>query len=95
MVRGIDGGSPEILYSGASMKLTKPDELQTILNRGELGRAAGIFQQLDPAVAADSFLGMPWEQQQVLFRDAVLATDLMNMQIAGLDRAAHRLGAQL
>jgi len=50
------------------MKLPKAEELQTILDRGELDRAAGILRQLDPAVAADAFMGMPWEQQQVLFR---------------------------
>jgi NitT/TauT family transport system ATP-binding protein len=50
------------------MKLPRTEELQTILDRGELDRATGILRQLDPAVAADAFMGMPWEQQQVLFR---------------------------
>ena len=50
------------------MKLPRAEELQTILDRGQLDRATGILRQLDPAVAADAFMGMPWEQQQVLFR---------------------------
>jgi NitT/TauT family transport system ATP-binding protein len=49
------------------MKLPGAEELQTIVDRGELDRAIGILRQLDPAVAADAFMGMPWEQQQVLF----------------------------
>jgi len=50
------------------MKLPGTEDLQTILERGQLNRAVGILQQLDPTVAADSFLTMPWEQQQALFR---------------------------
>jgi NitT/TauT family transport system ATP-binding protein len=50
------------------MKLPRAEELQTILDRGQLDRAIGILRQLDPSVAADAFMGMPWEQQQALFR---------------------------
>src|ERR1035437_9783806 len=50
------------------MKPPRAEELQTILEHGHLDRAVEILQQLDPAVAADAFMGMPWEQQQVLFR---------------------------
>src|SRR5580704_16341597 len=50
------------------MKFPRAEELQTILDRGQLDRAIGVLQQLDPAVAADAFMSTPWKQQQVLFR---------------------------
>jgi len=38
-----------------------------IVTHGGSERAAAIFKRLDPEVAADAFLGLPWEDQQVLF----------------------------
>src|ERR1700726_1818200 len=53
---------------GASMKRPRAEELQTILAQGRLDRAVAILQRLDPTVAADTFMSMPHENQQVLFR---------------------------
>jgi NitT/TauT family transport system ATP-binding protein len=49
------------------MKRPRAEELHTIVAHGRLGRAVAILQQLDPTVAADTFLTMPYEEQQVLF----------------------------
>jgi len=48
--------------------MNRPDELQTVLAEGHLDRAAAILERLDPTVAADTFLSMPYEKQQALFR---------------------------
>jgi NitT/TauT family transport system ATP-binding protein len=50
-----------------SMKWSRAEELQTILAQGRFDRAIAIVQQLDPTVAADTFLSLPHEQQQILF----------------------------
>src|ERR1017187_71228 len=50
------------------MKGERAEELQTILEQGRLDRAVAVLEKLDPTVAADAFLSLPWEQQQVLFR---------------------------
>ena len=50
------------------MKPAKAEELQTILAQGYIDRAIAILHALDPTVAADAFLSLPWELQQVLFR---------------------------
>lgn len=50
------------------MKWPRAEELQAILAQGHLDRAVAILQRLDPTVAADTFIGMPYEDQQVLFR---------------------------
>jgi|HubBroStandDraft_6_1064221.scaffolds.fasta_scaffold18257_3 NitT/TauT family transport system ATP-binding protein len=49
------------------MKRPRAEELQTILAEGRFDRAIAIMQQLDPTVAADTFMSLPYEQQQVLF----------------------------
>jgi len=49
------------------MKRPRAEELPTIVAQGRVDRAAAILQQLDPTVAADTFMTMPYEQQQVLF----------------------------
>jgi NitT/TauT family transport system ATP-binding protein len=46
----------------------KAEELQTIVTQGRLDRAVSILQRLDPAIAADTFMSMPYEKQQGLFR---------------------------
>jgi NitT/TauT family transport system ATP-binding protein len=46
----------------------KTDELQTILSQGRWERAVAILDRLDPTVAADVFLSLTYENQQVLFR---------------------------
>src|SRR6266403_1862863 len=50
------------------MKRPRAEELQTILAQGRLDRAVGILQGLDPTVAADTFMSLPYEEQQALFR---------------------------
>src|SRR5258708_3404782 len=49
------------------MKRARPEELQAILAQGHVDRAVAIVQGLDPTVAADAFLTLPWESQQILF----------------------------
>ncbi len=49
------------------MRRPRVEELQTILAQGRLDRAIGILQQLDPGLAADTFLSLPYDQQSVLF----------------------------
>src|ERR1019366_6845669 len=49
------------------MNQPRAEELQTILAQGRLDRAVAILQRLDPTVAADTFMSMPYEDQQVLF----------------------------
>jgi Mg/Co/Ni transporter MgtE len=53
---------------GSSMKRPRAEELQAILAKGRLDRAVDILQGLDPTVAADTFISLPYEDQQVLFR---------------------------
>jgi len=53
---------------GASMKRPRAEELQTIVAQGRLDRAVAVLQRLDPTVAADTFMSLPYEEQQVLFR---------------------------
>jgi len=48
------------------MKRPRAEELQTILAQGRLDRAVGILQRLDPTVAADTFMSLPYEEQQAL-----------------------------
>jgi hypothetical protein len=58
------------LYSkvfGASMKPPRAEELQTIVAQGRMDRAVAILERLDPTVAADTFMSLPYEEQQVLF----------------------------
>jgi NitT/TauT family transport system ATP-binding protein len=50
------------------MQAPRAEELQTIVSQGRWDRAASILSQLDPTVAADAFLSLPYEQQQLLFR---------------------------
>ena len=50
------------------MKLSKAEELHTILSQGRWDRAVEIVSHLDPAVAADALLGLPFAEQENLFR---------------------------
>ena len=50
------------------MKPPRAEELQTILAQGRLDRAVAILQRLDPTVAADTFMSLPYEEQLILFR---------------------------
>jgi len=50
------------------MKPPRTEELQTIVSQGRWERAASILGQLDPTVAADAFLSLPYDQQQLVFR---------------------------
>jgi ABC-type multidrug transport system fused ATPase/permease subunit len=47
---------------------SRAEELHTILAQGRLDRAVAILQELDPAVAADTFMSLPYAEQQLLFR---------------------------
>jgi NitT/TauT family transport system ATP-binding protein len=50
------------------MNRPRAEELETILAQGRIDQAAAVVQRLDPEVAADTFLSLPYEEQQVLFR---------------------------
>jgi NitT/TauT family transport system ATP-binding protein len=50
------------------MSALKAEELQTILAHGRVDRAVAILTRLDPAVAADAILSLPYEEQQILFQ---------------------------
>ena len=50
------------------MKRPRAEDLQTILAQGHLERAIAILQRLDPGVAADTLMSMPYEEQVALFR---------------------------
>jgi NitT/TauT family transport system ATP-binding protein len=50
------------------MKLLRSEKLQTVLSQGHWDRAEAILNGLDPVVAADGFLGLPEEEQRLLFR---------------------------
>jgi NitT/TauT family transport system ATP-binding protein len=49
------------------MKQPGPEELHAIIAQGRLDRAVAVFERLDPTVAADAFMSLPWEEQQLLF----------------------------
>ncbi len=44
------------------------DKLRSILARGGPDKAADLLQRLDPAVAADAMLDLPFEDQRAMFR---------------------------
>ncbi|HEV3196432.1 MAG TPA: AAA-associated domain-containing protein [Bryobacteraceae bacterium] len=44
------------------------DKLRATLSQGNWERAVAMLQKVDPAVAADVFQGMPFAEQQALFR---------------------------
>jgi NitT/TauT family transport system ATP-binding protein len=50
------------------MNPPKVDKLRATLSQGNWDRAIAMLQKVDPAVAADVFLEMPFGQQQSLFR---------------------------
>jgi hypothetical protein len=60
------------------MKPPKPEELHTIISEARFGRAITILSRLDPTVAADAVMSLPYEEQQALFRrlPAALAAKL-------------------
>ena len=49
------------------MKPPAAEELQTIISQGRWDRAVAILSRLDPAIAADAFLNLSYDDQQVLF----------------------------
>ena len=49
------------------MKPPKTEQLQTIVSEGRFDRAIAILSRLDPAVAADALMNLPYEEQQRLF----------------------------
>ncbi|HXW15361.1 MAG TPA: ATP-binding cassette domain-containing protein, partial [Terriglobia bacterium] len=44
------------------------DKVRDALSQGQCGRAVALLQQLGPSAAADVMMGMPFEEQRVLFR---------------------------
>jgi NitT/TauT family transport system ATP-binding protein len=44
------------------------DKVREVLSQGHWDQAVALLQQLDPAAAADVFMGLRFEEQQVLFR---------------------------
>jgi NitT/TauT family transport system ATP-binding protein len=51
-----------------TMNRPRTEELQTIVAQGRVDRAVAILQQLDPTVAADTFMNLPYDDQKILFR---------------------------
>jgi len=49
------------------MKSRGAEELETIVSQGRWERAIAILGRLDPAVAADAVLSLPFSDQQILF----------------------------
>jgi NitT/TauT family transport system ATP-binding protein len=50
------------------MKPTGGDKVRDALSQGDWEGAVALLQQLGPAVAADVMMGLPFEEQRVLFR---------------------------
>ena len=50
------------------MKPPTTDKFRAILSRGEWDQAVALLERLDPNVAADVFLSLPFEEQEILFR---------------------------
>lgn len=50
------------------MNAPTTDQFRAILSRGDWDQAVALLQRLDPNVAADVFLGLPFEDQEILFR---------------------------
>ena len=50
------------------MNRPRAEELKTILAQGRIDQAVAVVQFLDPEVAADTLMSMPYEGQQALFR---------------------------
>jgi len=50
------------------MNRPRAEELKTILAQGRIDQAVAVVQFLDPEVAADTLMSMPYEEQQALFR---------------------------
>jgi len=50
------------------LKSPRAEELETIVAQGRWDRAVAILNALDPTIAADVFLSLPYDEQQVLFR---------------------------
>src|ERR1700733_8101432 len=48
------------------MKRPKTEELQTIVAQGRIDHAVAILGRLDPNVAADTFLSLPYDDQKDL-----------------------------
>ncbi len=55
---------------GSPMRQIRSEELQTVLLQGRWDRAVAILNGLDPVVAADAFLGLPEEEQRLVFRQS-------------------------
>ena len=52
---------------GARMNPPSTDKLRSILARGGPDKVADLLQRLDPAVAADALLDLPFEDQRAIF----------------------------
>ena len=50
------------------MNRPRAEELHTLLVQGRLDRAVEILQELDPTVAADMFMNLPYAEQELLFQ---------------------------
>jgi len=44
------------------------EKLQELLSQGRTDQAVALLQRLDPDAAADSIIGIPFEEQQIVFR---------------------------
>ena len=50
------------------MNAPTTDKLRTTLSRGNWDQAITLLQRVDPTIAADTFMGLPFDEQQALFR---------------------------
>jgi len=50
------------------MNRPRTEELETILAQGRIDQAVSVLQLLDPEVAADALMSLPYEEQKILFR---------------------------
>jgi NitT/TauT family transport system ATP-binding protein len=50
------------------MNQAMTEKLRAILSQGHWEQAAGLLERLEPGVAAELFLKIPFEEQQILFR---------------------------
>ena len=51
-----------------SMNPPAAEKLQELLSQGRADQAVALLQRLAPAAAADSIIGIPFEEQQIVFR---------------------------
>jgi NitT/TauT family transport system ATP-binding protein len=59
-----------------------PDQFRRLVSEGHRDHAIALLRWLDPSIAADAFMGLPFEEQERLFR--TLPTDLATTLVENL-----------